>query len=148
MTNLATGTAKDSVQPFDTVTSNQASATVTAVQQPALAVDKSLDHDGGDGGGPGGAVHVHGHEHRQRDPDRGRRSATRSARARSAARPATRTATRKLQTTETWIYSCIHTVTQAEIDAGGNLTNTVTVDSAESGPTTDTVDIPIAQTPR
>ena len=31
-----------------------------------------------------------------------------------------------------------HTVTQAEIDAGGNLSNTVTVDSAESGPDTDT----------
>ena len=41
----------------------------------------------------------------------------------------------KLQTTETWIYTCSHTVTQAEIDAGGNLTNTVTADSAESGPT-------------
>ena len=69
VTNLATGTAKDSVQPFDTVTSNQASATVTAVQQPALVVVKSVDGDRGDGGGPGGAVHVHGDEHRQRDPD-------------------------------------------------------------------------------
>ena len=42
---------------------------------------------------------------------------------------------------------CTHTVTQAEIDAGGNLTNTVTVDSAESGPDTDTITIPITQTP-
>ena len=38
-------------------------------------------------------------------------------------------------------------MTQAEIDAGGNLSNTVTVDSAESAPDTDTVNIPIAQTP-
>ena len=37
---------------------------------------------------------------------------------------------------------------QAEIDAGGNLSNTVTVDSAESAPDTDTINIPIAQAPR
>ena len=53
----------------------------------------------------------------------------------------------KLQTSETWVYTLRHTVTQAEIDAGGNLSNTVTVDSAESAPDTDTVDIPITQSP-
>jgi LPXTG-site transpeptidase (sortase) family protein len=52
-----------------------------------------------------------------------------------------------LQTTETWIYTCTHTVTQAEIDAGGILSNTVTVDSAESIPATDTYFIPVTQTP-
>ena len=36
---------------------------------------------------------------------------------------------------------------QAEIDAGGNLSNTVTVDSAESAPDTDTLNIPVAQAP-
>ena len=51
----------------------------------------------------------------------------------------------KLQLTETWTYTCNHTVTQAEIDAGGNLSNTVTADSAESGPDTDTLEIPITQ---
>ena len=45
----------------------------------------------------------------------------------------------KLDLSETWIYSCSHTVTQAELDAGGNLSNTVTADSNESGPDTDTV---------
>ena len=42
----------------------------------------------------------------------------------------------KLQTTETWFYSCSHTVTQPEIDGNGNATpadgklhNTVTADS-------------------
>ena len=37
-----------------------------------------------------------------------------------------------LQQTETWIYACSHTVTQTEFDAGGSLTNTVQVDSAET----------------
>ena len=39
-----------------------------------------------------------------------------------------------------------HTVTQAEIDAGGNLVNTVTTDSDQTGPTTDTNTIPITST--
>ena len=53
----------------------------------------------------------------------------------------------KLQVTETWTYTCSHTVTQAEIDAGGNLSNTVTADSTESAPDTDTHDIPVTQSP-
>ena len=53
----------------------------------------------------------------------------------------------KLQVTETWTYTCSHTVTQAEIDAGGNLSNTATADSTESAPDTDTQDIPITQSP-
>jgi uncharacterized repeat protein (TIGR01451 family) len=52
-----------------------------------------------------------------------------------------------LQTSETWLYGCDRTVTQDEIDAGGDLSNTVTVDSAETGPETDTLDIPINPTP-
>jgi len=36
-----------------------------------------------------------------------------------------------------------HTVTQAEFDAGGNLTNIATADSDQTGPATDTVVIPI-----
>ena len=31
-----------------------------------------------------------------------------------------------LDLSETWTYTCSHTVTQAEMDAGGNLSNTVT----------------------
>ncbi len=53
----------------------------------------------------------------------------------------------KLQTSETWVYSCTHTVTQGEVDAGGNLSNTVTADSAESAPDSDTLDIPVAGNP-
>src|SRR6185503_6317262 len=40
-----------------------------------------------------------------------------------------------------------HTVTQAEIDAGGSLTNIGTADSDQTGPTNDTLNIPIVQTP-
>jgi uncharacterized repeat protein (TIGR01451 family) len=52
-----------------------------------------------------------------------------------------------LQTSETWTYTCNRTVTQAQINAGGNLSNTVTADSAESAPATDSLDIPISQNP-
>jgi uncharacterized repeat protein (TIGR01451 family) len=52
-----------------------------------------------------------------------------------------------LQTSETWTYTCDRTVTQAQINAGGTLSNTVTADSAESVPATDTLDIPIIQSP-
>ena len=53
----------------------------------------------------------------------------------------------KLQLSETWVYGCSHTVTQAEVDAGGNLSNTVTADSVESAPATSTLNIPVARTP-
>ncbi|MRS04741.1 hypothetical protein EG832_16215, partial [bacterium] len=53
----------------------------------------------------------------------------------------------KLDLTETWIYACTHTVTQAEVDAGRSLSNTVTADSAQSLPDTDNLDIPISLTP-
>ena len=47
----------------------------------------------------------------------------------------------QLQLTETWVYTCSHTVTQAEIDSNGggdgDLDNTVTADSNETGPDTD-----------
>lgn len=49
----------------------------------------------------------------------------------------------KLQTTEIWTYSCNHTVSADELSAGGNLVNTVTADSVESDPDTDTYSIPI-----
>ncbi|MBX7251401.1 MAG: DUF11 domain-containing protein [Candidatus Promineofilum sp.] len=53
----------------------------------------------------------------------------------------------KLDLTETWVYSCTHTVTLAEMNAGGNLANTVTADSTETPPDTDPHNIPITQTP-
>jgi LPXTG-site transpeptidase (sortase) family protein len=40
-----------------------------------------------------------------------------------------------------------HTVIQAEIDAGGNLSNTVTASSDQTGNSTDHLDIPITQSP-
>ena len=52
---------------------------------------------------------------------------------------------KKLQTTEIWVYTCSHTVTQAEIDAGGTLINTVIADSDQTQPTQDILDIPINQ---
>ena len=71
----------------------------------------------------------------------------RSAPRRRALRPVTATATPSCSSTETWVYGCSHTVTQAEVDAGGNLSNTVTADSAESAPATSTLNIPVAQRP-
>ena len=57
----------------------------------------------------------------------------------------------KLDLTETWTYSGNHTVTQAEIDSNGggdgDLDNTVTADSNETGPDTDDLAIPISRTP-
>ena len=53
----------------------------------------------------------------------------------------------KLDLRETWNYTCSRTVTQAEVDAGSNLSNTVTADSTESSSDTDTLDIPIIQSP-
>ncbi len=48
-----------------------------------------------------------------------------------------------LQPDETWIYTCDRTVSQAEFDTGGNLSNTVTVNSTEQLSGNDTLDIPI-----
>ncbi len=56
----------------------------------------------------------------------------------------------KLDLTETWTYTCSHTVTQAEIDSNGaatDLDNTVTADSNESGAGHRHHDIPIIQNP-
>ncbi len=48
---------------------------------------------------------------------------------------------------ETVICSAEHTVSQAEMDAGGFLSNVVTVDSDETEPEMDDLDIPITQNP-
>ncbi len=50
-----------------------------------------------------------------------------------------------LEISEAWIFTCSHTATQAEINAGGNLSNTVTAGSNESVISTDHLDIPITQ---
>ena len=46
---------------------------------------------------------------------------------------------------EEWIYTCSHTVTQAEVNAGGNLSNTAYVDSDETGLDSSSLDIPVNQ---
>ncbi len=48
---------------------------------------------------------------------------------------------------ESWLYTCARTVTQAAMNAGGSLRNSATADAAETGPATDSHDIPIAQDP-
>jgi uncharacterized repeat protein (TIGR01451 family) len=48
-----------------------------------------------------------------------------------------------LQTTEVWIYTCSHTVTDAEFIVGGVLHNTVEANSNEVGPDEDSLDIPL-----
>jgi len=52
-----------------------------------------------------------------------------------------------LDLTETWHYTATHTVTQAEIDAGGTIDNIATADSNETGPDTDPASVPVAQNP-
>ncbi|TCS17526.1 DUF11 domain-containing protein [Caulobacter sp. BK020] len=52
-----------------------------------------------------------------------------------------------LDLTEIWHYTATHTVTQAEIDAGGTIDNTATADSDQTGPDTDDASIPVAQNP-
>jgi uncharacterized repeat protein (TIGR01451 family) len=52
-----------------------------------------------------------------------------------------------LDTTETWHYTATHTVTQAEIDAGGTIDNIATADSDQTGPDTDPASVPVEQNP-
>jgi len=49
----------------------------------------------------------------------------------------------ELEVGEAWIYRCTHTVTQAEFEAGGSLSNTVTVGSDQTEEATDDLDIAI-----
>ena len=55
----------------------------------------------------------------------------------------------ELEVGETWAYTAAHTVTQAEIDSNGGgdgeLENTATADSDETGPDTDDATVPVAQ---
>src|SRR5262245_5875716 len=55
----------------------------------------------------------------------------------------------KLSVGETWLYSASHTVTQAELDSNGggsgNITNTVTADSNETGPVSSSASVEIEQ---
>ena len=47
----------------------------------------------------------------------------------------------------TTTFTAVYTVTQADIDAGGNVTNNVTVSSEEADDAEDTLDIPVSQNP-
>ena len=53
----------------------------------------------------------------------------------------------ELDVGETWHYTASHSVTQAEIDAGGNIVNVATADSDQTGPDTDDASIPVEQLP-
>ncbi|MCX6093058.1 MAG: THxN family PEP-CTERM protein, partial [Candidatus Bipolaricaulota bacterium] len=53
----------------------------------------------------------------------------------------------KLDLSETWTYSGIHTVTQAELDAGAPIVNVATADSTESLPATATKTVYVTQGP-
>ena len=57
------------------------------------------------------------------------------------------TADNELDVKETWYYTASHTVTQAEMDAGGNIVNTATADSDQTGEDTDDASIPVDQNP-
>ena len=56
-----------------------------------------------------------------------------------------------LEVGETWAYTAAHTVTQAEIDSNGggdgDIDNTATADSDQTGPDTADASVPVAQTP-
>ncbi|WP_291927967.1 hypothetical protein [Limnohabitans sp.] len=53
----------------------------------------------------------------------------------------------ELDVGETWSYTASHVVTQAEIDAGGNIVNVATADSNQTGPDTDDASVAVEQTP-
>lgn len=53
----------------------------------------------------------------------------------------------ELDVGEIWTYSGTHVVTQAEIDAGGNIVNIATADSDQTGPDTDNAFVPVLQAP-
>ncbi|MEM7694290.1 MAG: hypothetical protein AAF318_07550 [Pseudomonadota bacterium] len=53
----------------------------------------------------------------------------------------------ELDTDETWRYEYDRAVTQGEIDAGADVVNTATVDTAETDPEDDDATVPITQTP-
>ena len=57
------------------------------------------------------------------------------------------TADNELDVDETWYYTASHTVTQAEIDAGSDISNTATADSDQTGEDTDDAAIPVDQNP-
>lgn len=49
----------------------------------------------------------------------------------------------KLDLSETWVYECKHTISQAEFESGSAFSNTVVADSIESPEVTDTLELPI-----
>lgn len=52
-----------------------------------------------------------------------------------------------LDPNETWTYTSSHTVTQADLDQGGNLVNRAMADSVESAPSVDHAFVHILQAP-
>ncbi len=53
----------------------------------------------------------------------------------------------ELDVGETWSWTGTHVVTQADIDAGGNIVNVATADSNQTGPDTDDASVTVEQTP-
>ena len=61
--------------------------------------------------------------------------------------PSAATADNELDLGETWNYTATHAVTQAEMDAGGLITNTATADSTQTAPVSDDASVPVEQKP-
>ncbi|PUE49117.1 hypothetical protein B9Z47_06340 [Limnohabitans sp. 2KL-1] len=57
------------------------------------------------------------------------------------------TANNALDVGETWHYTASHVVLQSEIDAGGNINNTATADSLQTGPDSADAFVPVEQRP-
>ncbi|WP_226592952.1 beta strand repeat-containing protein, partial [Microseira wollei] len=53
----------------------------------------------------------------------------------------------KLDVDETWTYTGAYTVTQADIDAGGNILNTATADSSQTPSESASTSVPVTQRP-
>ena len=138
-TNTATVLTAQGVTDLD-------SATVNSGRDPGNECGKEFNNHFDHVRRSGGAVYLYYDEHRQHDPDR-RDGHDPMCDVDPVLQSGDTNNDNQLQTTETWSYTCSHTVTQGEIDAGGNLTNTVTVDSTESSPATDTHNIPVTQSP-
>src|SRR5262245_34642614 len=50
-----------------------------------------------------------------------------------------------LEVGETWSYTAVHQVTQAELDSGADIVNTATADSDQTSPVSDNASVPVQQ---
>jgi large repetitive protein len=137
VTNTATAQTTDNGNP---VISNPSSETVYAAQSPSLTVEKSSTTS---------SVTTAGQivDYTYSVTNTGNITITGISLADDNTDAAPVCGASTLAPAATTTCTAQHTVTQVEMDAGGNLTNTATASSNEASDATDTLNIPIAQSP-